>query len=133
MQLSQCIVVDDERSVRSGLTNLLQSEGYLTRDFVSAESLLLDGDVMAEAALFVIDVQLKGMNGMNGMNGFELFINLNRRLNNPLGIIMSGDNNENTLRYAINLGAVAFFPKPVDIDKLLEHIYEQFSPQAARQ
>lgn len=131
MQLSQCIVVvDDERSVRTGLTNLLQSEGYLTRDFVSAESLFLDGDVMAEAALFVIDVQLKGM---NGMNGFELFINLNRRLNNPLGIIMSGDNNENTLRYAINLGAVAFFPKPVDIDKLLEHIYEQFSPQAARQ
>lgn len=128
MQLSQCIVVVvDERSVRSGLTNLLQSEGYLTRDFVSAESLLLDGDAMAEAALFVIDVQLKGM------NGFELFINLNRRLNNPLGIIMSGDNNENTLRYAINLGAIAFFPKPVDIDKLLEHIYEQFSPQAARQ
>lgn len=128
MQLSQCIVVVvDERSVRSGLTNLLQSEGYLTRDFVSAESLLLDGDAMAEAGLFIIDVQLKGM------NGFELFINLNRRLNNPLGIIMSGDNNENTLRYAINLGAVAFFPKPVDIDKLLEHIYEQFSPQAARQ
>ena len=40
MQLSQrIVVVDDERSVRSGLTNLLQSEGYLTQAFESAESL----------------------------------------------------------------------------------------------
>ena len=31
MQLSQrIVVVDDERSVRNGLTNLLQSEGYET-------------------------------------------------------------------------------------------------------
>ncbi|MGP4131719.1 hypothetical protein OJE16_19050 [Pantoea tagorei] len=53
MQLSQrIVVVDDERSVRSGLTNLLQSEGYLTQAFESAESLLCDEAAMANAALF---------------------------------------------------------------------------------
>ncbi|ORM53321.1 response regulator [Pantoea conspicua] len=128
MQLSQRIVViDDERSVRSGLTNLLQSEGYLTEAFESAESLLSDDAAMANAALFIIDVQLKGM------NGFELFINLTQRIENPPGIIISGNGDENMLRYAINLGAIAFLPKPIEIDTLFEHIRQEFSSRAARQ
>jgi len=128
MQLSQrIVVVDDERSVRSGLTNLLQSEGYLTQAFESAESLLCDEAAMANAALFIIDVQLKGM------NGFELFINLTRRLINPPGIIISGNGDDTMLRYAINLGAVAFLPKPIEIDTLFEHIRQAFSSRTARQ
>ncbi|MGJ0193767.1 response regulator [Pantoea sp. RRHST58] len=128
MQLSQrIVVVDDERSVRNGLTNLLQSEGYLTQAFESAESLLCDEAAMANAALFIIDVQLKGM------NGFELFINLTRRLMNPPGIIISGNGDDSMLRYAINLGAVAFLPKPIEIDTLFEHIRQAFSSRATRQ
>lgn len=127
MQLSQrIVVVDDERSVRNGLTNLLQSEGYLTQDFESAESLLLDEAAMANAALFIIDVQLKGM------NGFELFIHLTRRVKNPPGIIISGNGDETMLRYAINLGAIAFLPKPVEIDALFEHIRGEFAARATR-
>lgn len=128
MQLSQLIVVvDDERSVRSGLTNLLQSEGYQTRAFGSAESLLFDEAALAEAALFIIDVQLKGM------DGFELFITLTRRLKNPPAIIISGNGDDTMLRQAINLGAMAFLLKPIEIDTLFEHIRQAFSSQAARQ
>ena len=128
MQLSQrIVVVDDERSVRNGLTNLLQSEGYLTQAFESAESLLCDEGAMANAALFIIDVQLKGM------NGFELFINLTRRLSSPPGILVSGNGDDSMLRYAIDLGAVAFLPKPIEIDTLFEHIRQAFSLRAARQ
>jgi len=128
MQLSQLIVVvDDEDSVRRGLTNLLQSEGYQTRAFGSAESLLVDEAALADAALFIIDVQLKGM------SGFELFINLTRRLKNPPGIIISGNGDENMLRQAIALGAIAFLLKPIEIDTLFEHIRQAFSSQAARQ
>jgi len=128
MQLSQrIIIVDDERSVRSGLTNLLQSEGFLTEAFDSAESLLADEAAMANAALFIIDVQLKGM------NGFELFINLTRLLKSPPGIIISGNGDESMHRYAITLGAIAFLPKPIEIDTLFEHILQALSCQAARQ
>ncbi|MDF7649664.1 response regulator [Pantoea sp. Acro-805] len=127
MQLSQrIVVVDDEGSVRSGLTNLLRSEGYQTEAFESAESLLSDEAAIANAALFIIDVQLKGM------SGFELFINLTRRIKNPPGIIISGNGDENMLWYAINLGAIAFLPKPIDIDTLFKHIHEAFSSGAAR-
>lgn len=117
MQLSQrIVVVDDERSVRSGLSNLLQSEGYSTRIYESAETLLEDANALAEAALFIIDVRLKGM------SGFELFIELTRRIENPPGIIISGNGDDNTLRYAISLGAIAFLPKPIDIDTLLDNV-----------
>lgn len=127
MQLSQrIVVVDDERSVRKGLTNLLQSEGYQTHAFESAESLLCNEAAMADAALFIIDVQLKGM------NGFELFINLTRRFKKPPGIIISGNGDENTLRYAINLGAIAFLPKPIDIDTLFVYIRQALSSKASR-
>lgn len=41
MMLPQRIaIVDDERSVRSGLINLLQSDGYATCAFESAEAFL---------------------------------------------------------------------------------------------
>lgn len=128
MQLSQRIVViDDERSVRSGLTNLLQSEGYLTSAFESAESLLCDEAAIASAALFIIDVRLKGM------DGFELLINLTQRIENPPGVIISGNGDDTMLRYAINLGAIAFLPKPIEIDTLFEHIRQEFSSRAVRQ
>jgi len=121
MQLSQRIViVDDERSVRSGLTNLLQSEGYSTQAFESAEALLTDETGLNDAALFIIDVELKGM------SGFELFKELVKRFENPPGIIISGNGDENMLWYAMSLGAVAFMQKPIDIDLLCEHIRQEF-------
>ncbi|WP_300004534.1 response regulator [uncultured Cedecea sp.] len=121
MQLLQCIViVDDERSVRRGLTNLLQSEGYVTRAFESAEALLTDSSGLHDAALFIIDVELQGM------SGFELFKELVKRLENPPGIIISGNGDENMLWYAMSLGALAFMQKPIDIDLLCEYIRQEF-------
>ncbi|XXN64701.1 response regulator [Enterobacter ludwigii] len=128
MQLSQrIVVVDDERTVRSGLTNLLQSEGYATQAFESAEALLADEMALKDAALFIIDVELKGM------SGFELFRELVKHLKNPPGIIISGNGDENMLWYAINLGAITFMRKPIDIDLLFEHIRQALPSQAARQ
>ena len=127
MQLSQrIVVVDDERSVRNGLTNLLQSEGYLTQAFESAEALLEDETALAEAALFIIDVQLKGM------NGFDLFISLTQRMTNPAGIIISGNGDDEMSRYAAHLGAIAFLSKPIELDTLFVHIRQAFSARAAR-
>lgn len=110
------VVVDDERSVRNGLSNLIQSEGYATLVFESGEALLVDDSAMADAALFIIDVHLRGM------SGFELFTELTRRLINPPGIIISGNGDEAMLHYAISLGAIAFLRKPIEIDTLFDHI-----------
>lgn len=127
MQLSQrIIIVDDDLSVRSALTNLLQSEGYETQAFESAEALLSDEAVLRDAALFIIDVELKGM------SGFDLFKELITQLINPPGIIISGNGDDNLLWYAINLGAITFMRKPIDIDALFEHIRAELSARTLR-
>ncbi|MGJ0480179.1 response regulator transcription factor [Pantoea agglomerans] len=114
MALSQRIViVDDERSVRSGLSNLLHSDGYSTRLFESGEALLEDDDALSEAGMLIIDV------GLRGMSGFELFTILKQRAALPPVIFISADLEETTLWYAIALGAVTFLRKPIDIDTLL--------------
>lgn len=127
MQLSKrIIVVDDDRSVRSALSNLLQSEGFETQGFASAEELLGNEAALSDAALFIIDVELQGM------SGFDLFKALIERLVDPPGIIISGNGDDNLLWYAINLGAITFMRKPIDIDALLEHIRVEISARTLR-
>ncbi|AWP35151.1 response regulator transcription factor [Pantoea eucalypti] len=107
------VIVDDERAVRSGLSNLLHSDGYVTRSFESGEALLADDDALVEAGMLIIDV------GLKGMSGFELFTLLKARADLPPVIFISADVEETTLWYAIGLGAMTFLRKPIDVDTLL--------------
>ena len=97
-------IIDDERSVRSGLSNLLQSEGYATDTFDSAEVFLSHPLALSGASLVITDIKLRGMNGI------ELFEKL-RLLQ----------------RYALSLGAAAFLRKPINIDILLDHIQRELT------
>lgn len=127
MALSQRIViVDDERAVRSGLSNLLHSDGYSTRLFESGEALLSDDDALSEAGMLIIDV------GLKGMSGFELYTILRQRPVLPPVIFISADPEETTLWYAIALGAVTFLRKPIDVDHLLTLIHGQLSQEDVR-
>lgn len=127
MTLSQrIIIVDDERAVRSGLSNLLHSDGYATRLFESGEALLNDDDALAGAAMLIIDI------GLKGMSGFELFTLLKQRPDLPPVIFISADQEETTLWYAVALGAVTFLRKPIDVDTLLTLIRCALSQGEAR-
>lgn len=127
MALSQRIViVDDERAVRSGLSNLLHSDGYSTRLFESGEALLSDDDALSEVGMLIIDV------GLKGMSGFELFTILKQRAGVPPVILISADLEETTLWYAIALGAVTFLRKPIDVDTLLTLIRCELSQGKVR-
>ena len=55
-------IVDDDASVRRALQRLLRSCGVASRVFASARELLAD-DRRRDAACFLLDVQLPGMNG----------------------------------------------------------------------
>ncbi len=57
-------IIDDERSVRSGLSNLLESEGYATHAFDSAEVFLSHPFALPNAALVITDIKLRGMSGL---------------------------------------------------------------------
>lgn len=120
------VIVDDERSVRSGLCNLLQSDGFDTEAFDSAEAFLLDKNAQDGAALLIIDVKLKGM------SGFDLYRQLVAHSRPPPVIFISGHGDENMLWYAINLGAVTFLRKPINVDTLLDYIRRELSAREER-
>jgi len=109
-------IVDDDRSVRSGLSNLLHSAGYRTVCFESAETFLTGGADLVNIALVILDVKL------TGINGFELYERLSLKATPPSVIFISGHGDENTHRQAISVGAIAFLRKPIDVDILLERI-----------
>lgn len=109
-------IVDDEPSVRSGLSNLLQSAGYATLTFASAEAFLNDGNAQRQTALVIADIKLKGMSGA------ALYEKLQCNPCPPPLIFISGHDDETWQRFAGQPGAVAFLHKPIDIDMLLDHI-----------
>jgi PleD family two-component response regulator len=60
---STVFVVDDDASVRKGITRLLSSAGYHTETFASAEEFLACSRSEGPGCL-VLDVRLPGLNGL---------------------------------------------------------------------
>ncbi|MEG3127239.1 response regulator [Pantoea cypripedii] len=115
------VIVDDERSVRNGLSNLLHSDGYTTSLYESGEELLQNESALSGAAMLIIDVRLKGM------SGFELYSVLKQQSVAQPVIFISADQEESVQWYAIALGAVTFLRKPIDVDTLLTIIRSELS------
>ena len=65
-------VVDDDQSVRDGLTSLLRSLGHPVEAFASAEE-FLDAGAVTRTSCLILDV------AMPGMSGTELQLELERR------------------------------------------------------
>ncbi|MBP2197752.1 response regulator transcription factor [Pantoea cypripedii] len=115
------VIVDDERSVRNGLSNLLHSDGYTTSLYESGEELLQNESALIGAVMLIIDVRLKGM------SGFELYSVLKQQSVALPVIFISADQEESVQWYAIALGAVTFLRKPIDVDTLLTIIRSELS------
>jgi FixJ family two-component response regulator len=56
-------IVDDERSVREGLSRLLSSVGFAVNTFASAEEYLRSGQP-GSADCLILDIRMSGMNGI---------------------------------------------------------------------
>lgn len=120
-QPARIVIIDDERSVRSGLSNLLQSEGYDTCAFESAEAFLNDKNALTDASLLIIDIKLKGLSGL------QLYRQLLARAKPPPVIFISGHEDESLPCSAPDLRAVRLLRKPINIDTLLEQIRSELS------
>lgn len=105
-------IVDDERSVRRGLSNLLKSAGYTTVCFESGEA-FLDFDRLSEVGCLVLDVKLKGI------DGFELQEQLRDSAIDVPIVFVSAHGDEKMQYRAMHAGAIAFLRKPIDVDALL--------------
>ena len=106
------VVVDDDPVMRQALDGLLSVLGYRTELYASAAEFLAAA-ATTEAACLMLDIQLGAMSG----------IDLARKLaasglNFPI-LFMTGSDDEQFRRDAIDLGCVAYLLKPFRTDQLM--------------
>ena len=109
-------VIDDDVSIRRAFQLLLQSAQFKVQTFSSANEFL--GSVSpSESAVIILDMK------MPGITGLDLLKSLEPRLSRTKFIAISALDDAPTQAVARELGAVAFFQKPVDGQALIDTIW----------
>jgi FixJ family two-component response regulator len=108
-------IVDDDVAVRNSLDDLLQSIGFRTHSFASAEAFMSSNHVRDTACL-ILDVRMPGMNGLDLQCQIA---STNRRI--PI-IFVTSHADEVARARALQHGAVAFLYKPFREGELIKAI-----------
>ncbi|MCJ7642757.1 MAG: response regulator [Desulfobacterales bacterium] len=113
---SMIYVIDDDASVRKAFGRLLRSANLDAETFSSAEE-FLSSPKQKENACIIIDIR------MPGLTGFDLQQRLlSEEMELPV-IVISASDDVQTRERARELGAIAFFRKPIDDQALLDAIW----------
>lgn len=110
--MSKILVIDDERSIRNTLKDILEYEKYevdLAEDGIKA----LDKVKTAEYDIILCDIK------MPGMDGIELLEKLTEIKPDTPVVMISGHGNIDTAVESIKKGAFDYIEKPLDLNRLL--------------
>jgi FixJ family two-component response regulator len=110
---SLVFLIDDDASVRKGVSRLLRSAGFKNEAFASASD-FLERDQHPGPACVIVDVRMPGINGMDLQH-----LLLQRRREEQL-VFITGHGNIPMCAQAMKAGAVDFIPKPFRASELLE-------------
>jgi FixJ family two-component response regulator len=120
---ARVFVVDDDRSVRTSLANLLETDDYTVETFTSAGEYLVRRPHLGPACL-VLDVRLPGLDGLTlqrqlvERGRMEQIVFITGHGDIPMGI------------QAMKRGAVDFLPKPFDDEALLSAVGQALARSA---
>jgi FixJ family two-component response regulator len=109
---STVFIVDDDVSVRESLEALIQSEGWETRAFASAQD-FLDSPPARGPSCLVLDVTLPGLSGLDLQD-----LIARERADMPI-IFITGYGDVPMSVRAMKAGAVEFLTKPLSEDAVL--------------
>ena len=110
---SLVFAIDDDASVRKGVTRLLRSAGYKSEVFASAADFLARSAHSGPSCV-IVDVQ------MPGLNGIDLQETLIQRRRAEQLVFITGYGNIPMCARVMKAGAVDFLPKPFRADQLLQ-------------
>ncbi len=110
---SVVFLIDDDSSVRKGVSRLLRSAGYKNEVFGSASDFLAREQHPGPACV-VVDVRMPGLNGMDLQSAL-----IERRREEQL-VFITGHGDISMCAKAMKAGAVDFLPKPFRVAELLE-------------
>jgi FixJ family two-component response regulator len=118
-------IVDDDQSVREGLTDLLESVGFVTETFQSAEDFVAS-DRLQSTACLIADER------MSGMTGFELHSRLVASGNRVPTILITTLPEKADRARALREGVCCYLPKPFDGNDLLAYLCSAISERPVR-
>jgi Response regulator len=110
---SLVFLIDDDASVRKGVSRLLRSAGYKNEAFRSASDFLAREQHSGPACI-VVDVRMPGINGMDLQN-----VLIQCRREEQL-VFITGHGDISMCAQAMKAGAVDFLPKPFRSSELLQ-------------
>jgi two-component system, NtrC family, nitrogen regulation response regulator NtrX len=109
--MAKILVIDDERSIRNTLRDILDNEGYKVDD---AENGMEGLKLVNSKKYDVILLDIK----MPGMDGLEVLDHILKITDTPV-VMISGHGTIETAVEAIKKGAYDYIAKPLDLNRLL--------------
>ncbi len=110
--MSKILVIDDERSIRNTLKDILEYEKYEV-DLAEDGKKGLEMVKQTEYDIILCDIK------MPGMDGIEVLVHLNSLAPDTPVVMISGHGNIDTAVESIKKGAYDFIEKPLDLNRLL--------------
>jgi FixJ family two-component response regulator len=105
-------IVDDDRSVREAMTDLMDSLGFAAEAFASAGD-FLRSDALRSTSCLIADVQ------MPGMSGLELRRHLVASGTAIPTILITAYPDDEVRAHALKTGVVGYLAKPFSDDELI--------------
>lgn len=122
MSKRKLLIVDDQKGIRILLMEVFNSEGYETFE-ASNGKIALDIVKNEKPDLVLLDMKIPGMDGL------EILKNI-RKIDTEIKVIMMTAYGElDMIKEAMELGALAHFTKPFDIDELRHAVGQLFDNQ----
>jgi two-component system, LuxR family, response regulator FixJ len=118
------LLVDDDADVRDSLRALLESAGYVVRDFESAKGLLTD-PALNRAGCLITDIRMPEMDGLALQEELA-----GRKIGLPV-IVITGHGDVPLAVRAMKAGAVDFIEKPFDDHALIAAVRSALDRHAA--
>ena len=121
------LIVDDEQDIRSLTSEILQDEGFETREARDSRS-ALDSVERREPSLVLLDIWLQG----SELDGIGILKEIKAHHPDVPVLMMSGHGTVETAVQAIKFGAYDFIEKPFTADRLLLLIERAVEAQQLR-
>ncbi|MBR2262632.1 MAG: sigma-54-dependent Fis family transcriptional regulator [Paludibacteraceae bacterium] len=110
--MAKILIIDDERSIRNALKDVLEFEGYVIE---CAEDGIKGLDMMKSVKYDLVFCDIK----MPQMDGVEVLTKIREEIPDQTIVMISGHGSVDTAVECIKKGAFDFIEKPLDLNRLL--------------
>src|SRR5712691_4959267 len=122
--MATILIIDDEPSIRTTLSSILEDEGHRPTACQSGEEGIA-AYAREEFDLVILDLWLPGVDGLDVLERI-------RNAGGPPVIVISGHANVETAVRATRLGAYDFLEKPLSLERVLLTQSRSVRPETSR-